>query len=187
MGLGRTAKQIEEHYFEKYMGVHGYCLPAKTVLHNKQNPNLTGVGGKLQFVDTEATFFSKPSRDAPKSGGFPSTTVSSIPTASNVEPTVIVDENEQAQRVEMEDKLAETDAVDVVVISDQRVEEPVLSEAAAVTEDVPAPDQPDEAADAVPEEGPTTEQTDLNSFEDMDEMPIGVVVSGQDNFITACY
>ena len=178
MGLGRTAKQIEEHYFEKYMGVHGYCLPAKTVLHNKQNSNLTGVGGKLQFVDTEATFFSRPARDVSKLDGSRSTATSSIPTASNEEPAVTEDENDQSDVVEMEEKLAETGvALDVDVISDQRVDEPVLSEADAVTEEMPAPDQPDEAA---PEEGQSTE---LNSFEDSDELPIGVVVSGQNTLI----
>lgn len=31
IGTGKTHKQIEEHYFELYMGVHGYCLPSKTI------------------------------------------------------------------------------------------------------------------------------------------------------------
>jgi hypothetical protein len=25
--LGKTAKQLEDHYWELYLGLHGYCLP----------------------------------------------------------------------------------------------------------------------------------------------------------------
>lgn len=28
----KSTKQIEEHYWELYMGVHGYCLPSKVLL-----------------------------------------------------------------------------------------------------------------------------------------------------------
>ena len=30
IGNGKTSKNIEEHYWETYMGVHGYCLPVET-------------------------------------------------------------------------------------------------------------------------------------------------------------
>lgn len=30
-GVGKTNKQCEEHYWELYMGIHGYCLPAKAL------------------------------------------------------------------------------------------------------------------------------------------------------------
>jgi transcriptional adapter 2-alpha len=30
-GVGKSHKQVEEHYWERYMGVHGNCLPAKYV------------------------------------------------------------------------------------------------------------------------------------------------------------
>lgn len=29
IGTTKTTKQVEEHYWEQYMGVHGYCLPAQ--------------------------------------------------------------------------------------------------------------------------------------------------------------
>ena len=30
-GVGKSYKQIEEHYWELYMGIHGYCLPVRTI------------------------------------------------------------------------------------------------------------------------------------------------------------
>lgn len=30
----KTTKQLEDHYWELYMGVHGYCLPAKVILND---------------------------------------------------------------------------------------------------------------------------------------------------------
>ena len=44
MSSGKTIKQIEEHYNEHYMGIHGYCLPSKVIVNDK-------------LVDTEETFF----------------------------------------------------------------------------------------------------------------------------------
>jgi transcriptional adapter 2-alpha len=46
----KTIKQLEEHYNELYMGVHGYCLPAKVLVNDK-------------FVDTEETFFKVENKD----------------------------------------------------------------------------------------------------------------------------
>jgi len=46
-GAERTAKQVEEHYWELYMGVHGYCLPAKTISPSGE------------FVETESLLTSK--------------------------------------------------------------------------------------------------------------------------------
>jgi hypothetical protein len=31
----KTLKQVEEHYWEVYMGVHGQCLPSKTILNDE--------------------------------------------------------------------------------------------------------------------------------------------------------
>ena len=31
MGTNKTTRNVEEHYWEGYMGVHGYCLPAQTL------------------------------------------------------------------------------------------------------------------------------------------------------------
>jgi transcriptional adapter 2-alpha len=31
LGTGKTARQVEEHYWEGYMGRHGYCLPTATI------------------------------------------------------------------------------------------------------------------------------------------------------------
>eukprot|EP01034_Spumella_vulgaris_P034696 gene34696-42796_t len=30
----KTTKQVEDHYWETYMGSHGYCLPTKTILND---------------------------------------------------------------------------------------------------------------------------------------------------------
>jgi transcriptional adapter 2-alpha len=31
----KTLKQVEEHYWELYMGVHGYCLPSSTIVNEE--------------------------------------------------------------------------------------------------------------------------------------------------------
>jgi hypothetical protein len=37
----KATKQVEEHYWEHYMGVHGYCLPAKTIINDELVPTET--------------------------------------------------------------------------------------------------------------------------------------------------
>lgn len=175
MGLGRTAKQIEEHYFEKYMGVHGYCLPAKTILHNKQSPNLTGVGGKLQFVETEATFFSKPSRDASNMDESRSEAAVAMPSATNEEPATTAVESEQSHASAEDDKPTDTSVLNVEVVPDQMDEEPLSLDVDISKEEAHVSDQPEEAADAIPEEEPAG---DLTLIDDADEFPAGAAVSG---------
>lgn len=166
MGLGRTARQIEEHYFEKYMGVHGYCLPVKTVLHNKQSPNLTAVGAKLQFVETEATFFSKPSKDGSKMDEPRSEVTVTIPSVTNEESATATVGSEQSQAV-ADDKPTETSVSNVEVApEDQKIDEPDVIELDTSKEEAHVSDQPEEVADAIPEE------------DDGDEFPAGAVVSG---------
>ena len=63
-GLNRTARQIEEHYFEGYMGVHGYCLPAKSIVNSKRSLSVGSTSGKVQYVNTEAAYFSKSKKNS---------------------------------------------------------------------------------------------------------------------------
>ena len=59
----KNTKQVEEHYWEVYMGVHGYCLPTKTILQDE--------GNESTLVLTESLMPPAPSADAWTSDGFP--------------------------------------------------------------------------------------------------------------------
>lgn len=41
IGTSKTTKQVEEHYWEHYMGAHGYCLPSKTIIGDEFVPTET--------------------------------------------------------------------------------------------------------------------------------------------------
>lgn len=41
IGTNKTTKQLEDHYWEDYMGVHGYCLPSNTIIKGQVAPAQT--------------------------------------------------------------------------------------------------------------------------------------------------
>ena len=50
MGTGKSAKQLEEHYWEVYMGVHGRCLPAKMITTDRSNAKEVNVESPLMRI-----------------------------------------------------------------------------------------------------------------------------------------
>jgi hypothetical protein len=38
IGTNKTTRNVEEHYWEDYMGVHGFCLPAQTIWRDQVQP-----------------------------------------------------------------------------------------------------------------------------------------------------
>lgn len=56
MAGSKTARQLEEHYWELYLGAHGYCLPAKYI-HNDElvavdREALSAIGMSHVFLST---------------------------------------------------------------------------------------------------------------------------------------
>jgi transcriptional adapter 2-alpha len=53
----KNIRQVEEHYWECYMGVHGYCLPQKTLIDGKDvlTESLTPVNDDNKNINNPAT------------------------------------------------------------------------------------------------------------------------------------
>ena len=56
LNTGKTVKQVEDHYWQSYLGSHGYCLPSKCMVDNEvmetstlfpQEPAIDGDGKEV--------------------------------------------------------------------------------------------------------------------------------------------